>query len=386
MTRKEFLSICGLLGIGIPLMQGCRTRQKEGVLPANAKVIVIGAGAAGLSAAYLLKQGGIDVQILEASSRLGGRMLRSKSFADFPLALGAEWLHAKNTVLNEIVNDASVALDFATTPYDFDVDKALLEGEEVNLKSLGFSIDQKFINYSWMDFYEEYIVPAIEHDIELEKVVRSIDYSGKKIVVKTGEEEFMADKVILTIPVKLLQTKAIDFTPALPSKKRKAIKAIKVWDGCKAFLEFSEKFYPTVTGFKLRPATSGHKLYYDAAYGQNSSRHFLGLVAVGEAATPYLLERGTPLVELMLEELDALFDGQATKYYRKHIFMDWSSNPFSQGAYVRDDEDHRNIRKLQEPVNGHLYFAGDAYTNGRDWSSVDAAARSAKQAVEALMG
>jgi monoamine oxidase len=57
-------------------------------------VIVVGAGAVGLSAAYLLNQRGIQVQILEALSVFGGRMKRVTDFADFPIPTGAEWLHA----------------------------------------------------------------------------------------------------------------------------------------------------------------------------------------------------------------------------------------------------------------------------------------------------
>ena len=39
------------------------------------KVVVIGAGIAGLTAAYRLQQQGIDVELYEARSRVGGRIL-----------------------------------------------------------------------------------------------------------------------------------------------------------------------------------------------------------------------------------------------------------------------------------------------------------------------
>ena len=52
--------------------------------PFDGKVIIIGAGAGGLSAGYLLQQQGIDFEILEASASYGGRMRINTDFADFP--------------------------------------------------------------------------------------------------------------------------------------------------------------------------------------------------------------------------------------------------------------------------------------------------------------
>lgn len=48
----------------------------------SGNVLIIGAGAAGLSTGHLLEQRGIDFNILESSPTYGGRMKRTNTFGD----------------------------------------------------------------------------------------------------------------------------------------------------------------------------------------------------------------------------------------------------------------------------------------------------------------
>ncbi|HYJ11939.1 MAG TPA: FAD-dependent oxidoreductase, partial [Polyangiaceae bacterium] len=59
-------------------------------------VVVVGAGAAGLSAARLLTKHGLGCLVLEASSTIGGRIrtLRLPEW-ELPIELGAEFVHGK---------------------------------------------------------------------------------------------------------------------------------------------------------------------------------------------------------------------------------------------------------------------------------------------------
>ena len=388
MTRKEFIKISGLLGIGLPLQVTLPSCDKEDdSLPNDVnKVIIIGAGAGGLSAAYLLNQEGIAVHVLEASSNYGGRMKRTLDFADFPIPLGAEWLHVERGIFEEIVNDASVQVEVNTKFYNPDVDYGLYNGNQVSIEELEFEQDQKFIGSTWFDFFEKYLIPSIGGQISFNKIVEALDYSGEKVIVRTADESFEADSVIITVPVKMLQNGAISFTPELPEDKQEAINNVTIWDGCKAFIEFSEKFYPAFTEFEITPASAGQKLYYDAAYGQSTTQHILGLFAVGTATLPYVELSDTDLKNYMLAELDEIFAGQASTNYIRHIFQNWNEEPFINGAYVYDNEDWKRIQTLGESVGNKLFFAGDAYTSGDDWGSVHAAARSASRAVQELLG
>ncbi len=59
---------------------------------AGERVIVIGAGIAGIAAAVDLQAAGLDVIVLEARNRIGGRIWTDRRWG-FPLDLGASWIH-----------------------------------------------------------------------------------------------------------------------------------------------------------------------------------------------------------------------------------------------------------------------------------------------------
>jgi len=76
----------------------------------KADVIIIGAGAAGLSAARALSERGFDVIVLEARERLGGRVFTHRDRdTPVPIELGAEFIHGSADELAEILKDGRIA-------------------------------------------------------------------------------------------------------------------------------------------------------------------------------------------------------------------------------------------------------------------------------------
>lgn len=74
-------------------------------------VIVIGAGAAGLSAARQLIAHGLDVVVLEARDRIGGRIwTRHDSRLTAPVELGAEFVHADAAEIRSIARQANLSV------------------------------------------------------------------------------------------------------------------------------------------------------------------------------------------------------------------------------------------------------------------------------------
>ncbi|MFM8791085.1 MAG: flavin monoamine oxidase family protein [Solirubrobacterales bacterium] len=94
------------VGFGIPKVQGANRRR----------VVVVGAGMAGLSAARVLLDRGFEVQVLEARDRIGGRVHTVERFGT-RIDLGASWIHdSRGNPLTAIARKAG--LETVPTAYD----------------------------------------------------------------------------------------------------------------------------------------------------------------------------------------------------------------------------------------------------------------------------
>jgi monoamine oxidase len=392
--RRDFVRICAILGITLPLI-GCGDGSERadddnssglGRDGSNGRsVVVVGAGVAGLTAAHLLAREGVDVTVLEAASIAGGRIRQLVGLVDFPLALGAEWLHADPDTLARIVDDPDVDVDIDTIGYRNDDTIGYYDGE-LTIEEVGSSTDLKFVGATWFDLLQRFVVPGIADRLRFDTQVVSIDASGDRVVVtdqRGASKE--ADAVIVTVPVTALRRREINFVPDLSADKWDAIDRVDVWGGLKAFFEFDSAFFPTFLEFPDSDTDAGQRLYYDAAYGQDSGVHVLGLFAVGAPAEQYLALEGDEQRDHILAELDEIFGGAASRHYVRHVVQNWSDEPFIHQAYVADEADWRLVRTLGEPAGDRILFAGDAYTDGEDWSAVHVAADSARVAVERLL-
>lgn len=356
-----------LLGVGLPLashVSAC-TKEETNKVNFSGKVLIVGAGAGGLSSGYLLQQQGIDFEILEASDRFGGRMRINNEFADFPIPLGAEWLETGTDIFEEIINDSSV---------------------RVNIETIADAPDRKFVNYSWYNFFDDYIASTISHKINFNTVVDLVDYNGDQIIVHSQDKKFAADKVIICVPLKILQDGDLTFSPTLPADKIDVINNTPIWAGFKAFIEFSNRFYQDEFVFKINPESDGQKIYYDATLGQQTNANILGLFVVGKPAFEYISLTESELKNFILSELDDIYNNQATPNYIKHISQNWNKEPYIKSGYMTDYADWKKVKKLGETVADKVYFAGGEYTDGEDWVSVHTAAQAAKKAVEKILG
>ena len=68
-------------------------------------VIVVGAGLAGLSAARVLADAGIDVTVVEGRDRVGGRTERGHTAGGTPIELGGQWIGPTQNRMYELVDE-----------------------------------------------------------------------------------------------------------------------------------------------------------------------------------------------------------------------------------------------------------------------------------------
>ena len=423
MNRRKFLKQTTLLSIGgliLPsaLLSSCRTNTLFEDTSFHGKVLIIGAGAAGLYAGYILKSKGIDFQILEAAPNYGGRLGKLTGFANFPLDIGAQWMHGKNSIVGDLVkkSDTQITLDDSNEKYWFNNelvsslprDVTEIFEEEANVPDVSFEefavqkgfgneykniveaiagdsgADASNISAYWkimeeenwsagdedfkfdatyFDLIEKEIAIDVQDHIQLNTVVKQIDYSGPTInVTDSNNNAYTADKVIITVPINILKSEDIEFVPALPTEKTTAFSKIGMDAGMKVFLKFSSKFFDeNILGGSICAA------YSDDSIGKVQDDNILLAFIMGQQAE-YLTSMGSDsaITNALLQELDTMYNGQASASFVASHVQNWTTNPFVRGAYSYSTVGMGDARKVaSESFAKKLYFAGEAMnTNG----------------------
>lgn len=94
------------------------------------RVVVVGAGAAGVAAARLLADDGYDVVVIEARDRVGGRLHSVTAVDDLIVELGASWVH---DVTASDLADQLTELAVTVAPFDYDRQSVLgADGQRID--------------------------------------------------------------------------------------------------------------------------------------------------------------------------------------------------------------------------------------------------------------
>jgi monoamine oxidase len=130
-NRRDFLKVLGAGALGLGLAPKNAFAQKRAK-----SCVVIGAGLAGLAAAYKLKTAGWSVTVLDARERTGGRVFshRLPQNPNLVCELGAEWIGESHERLKTLCADFKIPLQ----KHQFD-DYLLQDGRVSRPGAWGFS-------------------------------------------------------------------------------------------------------------------------------------------------------------------------------------------------------------------------------------------------------
>src|SRR5882672_11241780 len=125
LSRRQVLKGAGALGAAMvvaspPLAALARPRRRGAHDP---RVVVVGAGLAGLSCAYKLQQHGIRADLYESRDRVGGRCWSARTFAGGQVAEhGGEFVDTRHVQLRRLVAALGLDLDDLNPAYEAEGD------------------------------------------------------------------------------------------------------------------------------------------------------------------------------------------------------------------------------------------------------------------------
>jgi monoamine oxidase len=388
--------------------------------------LIIGGGIAGLVAARHLTEAGLSVTLLEARDRLGGRIY-TESTGEFLVELGAEFVHGRPDEILAIaaegatpivpvqgsfrrkINgewaDAGHLLEridrlFAKLPakepdesFQYYLDRSE-EDDEVKLHAQqyveGFhAADPSVVSarslrrdseaeeaikgdrqYRIGNGYQSLVQTVTERidrtrcDILMNTAVHEIVWRPGQAIVRAGLTEYLAPRAIITLPLGVLKSGSVAFSPALPAKQN-AMSFLEMGPVVRVSLCFQEKFwerdlkmadlsflftddplfptwwtsnplpFPVLTGWAAGPNAKAH-----TGHGKDEI----------VASAVQSLAR---IMKISQSDLERQVTGSFTH--------DWQADPFSRGAYSYAAVGGIDAAaKLAEPVANTLYFAGEA--------------------------
>lgn len=395
------------------------------------RILVIGAGMAGLAAAKMLHYQGHDVRIIEARNRIGGRIWTSTQWPDAPLDLGASWIHGvRNNPLTDLADEVQARR--VITRYDsamtYNTDgRALSSAEHDRLDQLKKQVlktlkqaqngdddvsireaiepllqglDRSSERYRWINFIlngtieQEYSgsaanLSAYWYDkgrelgggdvlfaqgfsaiteslasglqIELDQQVQRIEWGRSPVRVITQRSEFVADRVVVTLPLGVLKAQAVQFLPELPQPKQESIAKLGMGVLNKCYLRFPRAFWPEdVDWLEYIPANHGEWTEWVNFTRVADQPILLGFNAAdqGRAIEAW---SDAQIVASAMETLRTLFGADIPEPIEAQMTR-WASDPFALGSYsyhaVGSTPNMRRV--LAAPLDQALFFAGEA--------------------------
>jgi monoamine oxidase len=235
--------------------------------------------------------------------------------------------------------------------------------------------------------------------VQLSTIVREVRWQPGKVTIATTQHgrphDVAARRAIVTLPLGILQLppqapNGVRFVPALTAKQE-ALAGLATGPVIKLLLQFRAPFWEELDEGRYSDAAFFHapRAAFPTFWTMLPVRApLLAAWAAGPSAAQ-LAGLGEPeLVRTALDCLGQLFAGHErclADFQGAHVH-DWQADPFACGAYSYVVAGGGNARELMaQPLDGTLFFAGEAAETGGESGTVAGALESAKRAAGELL-
>ena len=225
--------------------------------------------------------------------------------------------------------------------------------------------------------------------------------SGKVKVIIEGGKAYEAAQVVIALPVGVLQAKkdakgtgcfsSSNFLPYI-----KAINAIGFGAIIKVLLEFKEPFWEDKLTEKLAGKSlksmgfviSDEEIPTWWTQVPQHSPVLTGWLGGPAAAA----KKDIPDEEILQQSLSSLSNifkrdvGELKNKLVTYYIMNWTNEPFTRGSYVYDTVESASARKkLNNPIENTLFFAGEYLYEGPIMGTVEAALSSGEEVAKNMI-
>lgn len=372
MFRRDFLKNSLLTTATIFLS------QKNFVARVTAKanrILIIGAGISGLVAAYELDKLGHDIIILEAQSRVGGRVLTLREpFAENQYGeAGAARIPIDHDLTQKYIKEFNLPLvlfyprvgkfirlkNGKAQPVGWD--KFADETEVVmSLNKPEFWHKIQGGNDRLPQAFAERLKKKIKLGARVVKIARINDSVEVSFIQNGKIENIKADFIVCTIPFTVL--KKIEFSPVLSAAKQEIINKTKYDAAARVFVQAKRRFWEEaeLNGFAFG---ADNAEIWNVTYGQKGTRGILQTYLRGEFAEKITALAPAARLAKTIRDLEKLFPGSRENVIGG-VSKCWSEDPFSEGAWAHLLPKEREL--FYQPEN-RIFFAGEHLSDYGSW-------------------